>query len=158
FALWDARRRRLLLARDRIGVKPLYFAARQGVFAFGSEIKAILAHPAFTPRVDERALSQYLTFAATPAPRTLFEGIFKLGPGRILLVDADNGQQTPRRYWEPLPDPDERGQSRHPEEYVERLEAIVRESIGLRMMSDVPYGAFLSGGVDSSLNVALMAE
>src|SRR5712692_11284130 len=158
FAIWDSRHRRLLLARDRIGVKPLYFAALPRGLAFGSEIKALFGHPALSPRLSERALSLYLTFAATPAPGTLFDGIEKLPPGHRLIVDADTGRRTLERYWQPLPDPAELGRRRNPEEYVERLEALVRESIGLRMMSDVPYGAFLSGGVDSSLNVALMAE
>jgi asparagine synthase (glutamine-hydrolysing) len=158
FAIWDASRRRLLLARDRVGVKPLYFAALDGLLLFGSEIKALLRHPALEPRLNEDALSLYLTFASTPAPLTLFAGVQKLPPGYRLLVDADTGQRTLERYWQPLPDTRELGAKRHPEEYVERLEALVRESIRLRMMSDVPYGAFLSGGVDSSLNVALMAE
>jgi asparagine synthase (glutamine-hydrolysing) len=158
FALWDARRRRLLLARDRIGVKPLYFAEVDGALAFGSEIKALLAYPGLAPQLDEAALSLYLTFAATPAPRTLFSGLQKLAPGHRLIVDADTGHKRLERYWQALPDPAERAAHRAPEEYVEQLEALVRESIGLRMMSDVPYGAFLSGGVDSSLNVALMAE
>jgi asparagine synthase (glutamine-hydrolysing) len=158
FAVWDTRRRQLLLARDRIGVKPLYFATTSDALIFGSEIKALFAHPGLEPRLNESALSLYLTFAATPAPQTLFEGVQKLPPGHRLILDVDTGQQRLERYWAPLPDPDERGTRREPEEYVERLEALVRESIGLRMMSDVPYGAFLSGGVDSSLNVALMAE
>ncbi|HEX8966683.1 MAG TPA: asparagine synthase (glutamine-hydrolyzing) [Chloroflexota bacterium] len=158
FAVWDSRRRRLLLARDRIGVKPVYFAALPHTLLFGSEIKALFSHPALAPRLDEVALSLYLTFAATPAPRTLFEGVQKLPPGHRLIVDADTGQQRLERYWQPLPAASEQGRRRHPEEYVEGLETLVRESIGLRMMSDVPYGAFLSGGVDSSLNVALMAE
>jgi asparagine synthase (glutamine-hydrolysing) len=158
FAVWDSRRRQVLLARDRIGVKPLYFATTPDALLFGSEIKALFAHPDLQPRLDESALSLYLTFAATPAPRTLFAGVQKLPPGHRLVVDLDSGQPRLERYWEPLPDPVERATRRRPEEYVERLEALVRESISLRMMSDVPYGAFLSGGVDSSLNVALMAE
>src|SRR5207237_4588119 len=149
---------RLLLARDRIGVKPLYFAALPRTLLFGSEIKALFGNPALSPHLNDTALSLYLTFAATPAPGTLFDGVEKLPPGHRLIVDAETGQRTLERYWQPLPDPTELGRQRHPEEYVERLEALVRESIGLRMMSDVPYGAFLSGGVDSSLNVALMAE
>ena len=157
FAIWDARRRHLLLARDRIGVKPLYYAERGGTFLFGSEIKALLAHPSIEPRLDAHALSLYLTFAATPAPHTLFEDVKKLAPGHRLLVDADSGRVSLDRYWQPLPDPRELGRT-SPEECVELVEARVRESIRLRMMSDVPYGAFLSGGVDSSLNVALMAE
>src|ERR1051326_946383 len=158
FAVWDTRRRQLLLARDRIGVKPLYFAATADALIFGSEIKALFAHPSLQPRLNEAALSLYLTFAATPAPTTLFDGVQKLPPGHRLLVDAATGRYRLQRYWQPLPDPVELATRREPEEYVERLEALVRESIGLRMMSDVPYGAFLSGGVDSSLNVALMAE
>ncbi|MBV9328343.1 MAG: asparagine synthase (glutamine-hydrolyzing) [Chloroflexi bacterium] len=158
FALWDARRRQLLLARDRIGVKPLYYATTPNALIFGSEIKALFAHPDLQPRLNESALSLYLTFAATPAPETLFEGVHKLPAGHRLIVDLNSGRQRLERYWEALPDPSERARRRQPEEYVERLESLVRESIGLRMMSDVPYGAFLSGGVDSSLNVALMAE
>ena len=156
FALWDERRQLLLLVRDRLGVKPLYYAQRGQTLVFGSEIKALLAHPAIEPRLNERALGLYLTFAATPAPQTLFEGVKKLPPGHRLIVEGGRGRVE--RYWAPLPDPFERGVRRAPEEYVERVEALVRESIRLRMMSDVPYGAFLSGGVDSSLNVALMAE
>jgi asparagine synthase (glutamine-hydrolysing) len=158
FAVWDSRTRTLFLARDRVGVKPLYYAAPSGHFLFGSEIKALLAHPALSRRLNEQALSLYLTFAATPAPQTLFEGVSKLPSGHRLIVQADTGEQRLERYWQPLPDPEELARTRQPEEYVERLEALVRESIGLRMMSDVPYGAFLSGGVDSSLNVALMVE
>jgi asparagine synthase (glutamine-hydrolysing) len=158
FALWDSRRRELLLARDRIGVKPLYFAATPRALLFASEIKALFEHPGLVPRLNEAALSLYLTFAATPAPQTLFEGVEKLPPGHRMIVNANTRQRRLERYWQPLPDPAERGVRREPAEYVERLEALVRESISLRMMSDVPYGAFLSGGVDSSLNVALMAE
>src|SRR5579859_2278221 len=158
FALWDTRRRELLLVRDRIGVKPLYFATTSDRLVFGSEIKALFAHPSLEPRLNESALSLYLTFAATPAPTTLFDGVQKLPPGHRLIFDANTGRYRLERYWQPLPDPAARTSRRQPEEYVERLEELVRESIGLRMMSDVPYGAFLSGGVDSSLNVALMAE
>jgi len=158
FALWDGRRQRLLLARDRLGVKPLYWSRHAGRLLFASEIKALLAHPSLPTRLNEAALSTYLTFAAVPAPNTLFAGINKLPPGHRLVVDAETGQHTLDRYWQPLPDPALAGARLPTEEYVERLEASVRESIGLRMMSDVPYGAFLSGGLDSSLNVALMVE
>jgi asparagine synthase (glutamine-hydrolysing) len=158
FAIWDSRRRQLLLARDRIGVKPLYFAALPRMVLFGSEIKALFGHPALAPRLNEDALSLYLTFAATPAPRTLFAGVEKLPPGHRLIIDATTGGRSLERYWQPRPDPAVAGLRLDAEDYVDRLEALVRESIGLRMMSDVPYGAFLSGGLDSSLNVALMAE
>src|SRR5215471_4297679 len=162
FALWDTRTRRLLLARDRVGEKPLYFADVPGGLVFGSEIKALFGHPSLRPRLNEAALSLYLTFAATPAPNTLFEGVSKLPPGYRLIVDGESGERRLERYWQPLPDYAATGATETftppAEEYVERLEDLVRESIRLRMMSDVPYGAFLSGGVDSSLNVALMAE
>ena len=178
FALWDTRTRRMLLARDRVGEKPLYFANVPGGLLFGSEIKALFGHPLLRPRLNEAALSLYLTFAATPAPNTLFEGVSKLPPGHRLIVDGESGERRLERYWQPLPDyaaaggtrsrtptgsrqaSDRSGRNEGPpaEEYIERLEDLVRESIRLRMMSDVPYGAFLSGGVDSSLNVALMAE
>jgi asparagine synthase (glutamine-hydrolysing) len=157
FALWDERRQQLVLMRDRAGEKPLYFATANGVFAFASEIKALFGHPSFTPKLNEQALSLYLTFAAVPAPNTLFEGIHKLAPGHRLIIDAQTGAQKLERYWQALPDPSVRT-DQQPEAYVDQLESMVRESIRLRMMSDVPYGAFLSGGVDSSLNVALMAE
>jgi asparagine synthase (glutamine-hydrolysing) len=158
FALWDQRRQRLLLARDRVGVKPLYYTRlADGSLAFASEIKALLALPDIKRELNEEGLSQYLSFAAVPAPNTLFKGIHKLPPGHRLIASAD-GTQVIERYWQPLPDPAERARREAPEFYVERLTELVRESIGLRMMSDVPYGAFLSGGLDSSLNVALMAE
>ncbi len=157
FAIWDSKANRLLLARDRIGVKPLYWASTEaGELLFASEIKAILAHPRMRRRLNDEALTLYLTFAATPAPSTLFQGVQKLPPGHRLVVE--NGQPSVDRYWAPLPDPEVLNHRSDPEAYVERLEELVRESIGLRMMSDVPYGAFLSGGVDSSLNVALMVE
>ncbi|MBV9354013.1 MAG: asparagine synthase (glutamine-hydrolyzing), partial [Chloroflexi bacterium] len=156
FAIWDARRRRLLLARDRLGVKPLYYTEGGGQLAFGSEIKALLARPGAEPRLDPEALSAYLTFAAVPAPNTLFADVRKLPPGHRLVVDE--GVARVERYWAPLPDADLACRRLHTGEYVDLVERMVRESISLRMMSDVPYGAFLSGGLDSSLNVALMAE
>jgi asparagine synthase (glutamine-hydrolysing) len=160
FALWDSRQRRLLLARDRLGIKPLYFAVTSRALLFGSEIKALFAYPAadLSPRLNDEALSLYLTFAAVPAPQTLFHGVEKLPPGHWLIVDLESGERQLQRYWQPVPDVSTARKVRPDEEYVEQLEALVRESIGLHMMSDVPYGAFLSGGVDSSLNVALMAE
>src|SRR6202171_5590066 len=94
FALWDGRRHRVLLARDRIGVKPLYFAALPHTLLFGSEIKALFGHPALRPHLNEDALSLYLTFAATPAPRTLFAGVEKLPPGHLLIVDTQTGQRS----------------------------------------------------------------
>ena len=153
-ALWDAEREQLVLARDRLGVKPLYFYQRDGRFIFASEIKAILRHPALTPEIDEESLYHYLTFLTTPAPRTLFHNIQKLPAGHLLVVKRDGTEI--KQYWDALPNPlpPERSETEHQEEILRLL----RDSIGKRMMSDVPFGVFLSGGVDSSANVALMSE
>ena len=154
-AIWDAPKQQLVLARDRIGVKPLYFYHRNGRFIFASEIKAILQHPAVTPDIDEQSLYHYLTFLTTPAPTTLFRDIQKLPAGHVLTLKRD-GVVEVQQYWDALPpeQPVVRSETEHREEILRLL----RDSIRKRMMSDVPFGVFLSGGVDSSANVALMAE
>ena len=158
FALWDRRRRRLLLARDRLGVKPLYVARLPGGVLFGSEIKAILEHPGITPELDETALYDYLTYAFSPPPRTLYRGIEKLAPAERVVVNAD-GTWHGERYWSPLsPGAATDVASMTDAECEQRLLELLRASIDKRMMADVPFGVFLSGGVDSSVNVALMAE
>jgi len=154
-ALWDAERGQLVLVRDRVGVKPLYFYNRDGRFIFASEIKAILRHPEVTPEIDEKSLYHYLTFLTTPAPGTLFRNIQKLPAGHMLVVKRDGAPQI-TQYWDALPNqalPDH-SEADHQEEILRLL----RDSIRKRMMSDVPFGVFLSGGVDSSANVALMSE
>src|SRR6266481_999186 len=154
-ALWDADREQLVLARDRAGVKPLYFYQQNGRFIFASEIKAILEHPAVTPEVNEEALYHYLTFVTTPAPQTLFRGISKLPAGHLLVVNR-RGEACLNQYWDALPplSPIIRSEQEHQQNILELL----RASIKKRMMADVPFGVFLSGGVDSSANVALMSE
>jgi asparagine synthase (glutamine-hydrolysing) len=158
-ALWDAEREQLIVARDRIGVKPLYFHHKDGRFIFASEIKAILRHPAVTAEINEESLYHYLTFLTTPAPRTLFRDIQKLPAGHMLVVKRD-GSIDLQQYWDALPPetlPEEislRSEAEHSAEILRLL----RDSIRKRMMSDVPFGVFLSGGVDSSANVALMSE
>src|SRR5437868_354933 len=154
-ALWDARKEQLVLVRDRIGVKPLYFYHKDGRFIFASEIKAILQHPAVTPDVDEESLYHYLTFLTTPAPRTLFRDIQKIPAGHLLSVSRD-GTINLKQYWDALPP--ERMDARSDEEHKAEILRLLRDSIKKRMMSDVPFGVFLSGGVDSSANVALMSE
>lgn len=154
-ALWDARARQLVLVRDRIGVKPLYFYHRDGRFIFASEIKAILQHPAVTPEVDEQSLYHYLTFLTTPAPATLFRDIQKLPAGHVLILKRD-GTLNIQQYWDALP-PEQTPTASDAEHRAEILR-LLRDSIRKRMMSDVPFGVFLSGGVDSSANVALMSE
>ena len=158
-ALWDSQRERLVLARDRVGVKPLYFTSAGGRFIFASEIKAILAHPSVTAEVDEESLYHYLSFLTTPAPRTLFRSVEKIPAGHFIVVNRD-GSVEKTRYWDALPPPASANGSHAPGEDEVRAEILrlLRESIRKRMMSDVPFGVFLSGGVDSSANVALMAE
>jgi len=154
-AIWDAAKQQLVLVRDRIGVKPLYFYHKDGRFIFASEIKAILQHPAVTPDIDEQSLYHYLTFLTTPAPTTLFRDIQKLPAGHVLTLKR-GGALRIEQYWDALPpsEPQLRDESEHRTEILRLL----RESIRKRMMSDVPFGVFLSGGVDSSANVALMSE
>ena len=158
FGIWDTRRHQLFLARDRLGVKPLYYASPPGGFVFASEIKSLLCHPSITRELDEEAFVHYLTFACTPTPMTLFAGIRKLAPAERMTVTAD-GRMTSETYWTPFSERaaaevaalDDAG-------LEERLIELLRASVGKRMMSDVPFGVFLSGGVDSSTNVALMSE
>jgi asparagine synthase (glutamine-hydrolysing) len=154
-AIWDADRERLVLARDRAGVKPLYFHQQDGRFIFASEIKAILEHPAVTPEVNEEALYHYLTFVTTPAPQTLFQGVQKLPAGHMLVIDRA-GTLRMTQYWDALPPakPIVRSEAEHQKNILELLRAAIKK----RMMADVPFGVFLSGGVDSSANVALMSE
>ena len=156
-ALWDATREQLVLARDRIGVKPLYFYHKNGRFIFASEIKAILQHPSVVADVNEDSLYHYLTFATTPAPQTLFRDIMKIPAGHMLVVSRD-GTITLKQYWDALPRERRTDASVDEGECKTEILRLLRASITKRMMSDVPFGVFLSGGVDSSANVALMAE
>jgi asparagine synthase (glutamine-hydrolysing) len=158
FALWDERRRMLWLARDRMGKKPLYFAIRNGRLYFTSEIKALLTLPEFKPAVCEEALWHYLSFAATPAPLTLFEGIHKLPASTHLTITLgeDGDQWRFEEYWQPWKPNDAPPQSE--EQYARSILDTLEKSVQRRLMSDVPFGVFLSGGVDSSANVALMSR
>lgn len=154
FAIWDESRERLFLARDRLGKKPLYYLDQGGTFAFGSEIKALL--PLLARReLDPVALTHYLTFAAVPPPRTLFAGISKLAPASTLVIARD-GPREQVRFWDPIAN-----RARFDGDAVDWLTELrhrLERSIERRMMSDVPVGVFLSGGVDSSTNVALMSR
>jgi asparagine synthase (glutamine-hydrolysing) len=155
FAVWDARRRRLFVARDRLGIKPLYFTRTGSTLVFASEIKAILQHPAVDLQLDAEALNNYLSLKYVPAPQTMFKGISALPPACSLTCDS-NGLKV-RRYWD-LSFSNARNGHVHEEAYAEQLEALLRECVQQHLMSDVPFGAFLSGGVDSSTVVALMSQ
>jgi asparagine synthase (glutamine-hydrolysing) len=154
-AVWDGRRRRAVLARDRLGVKPLYYAEIGGVVAFASELKSLLASGLVEPHLDLEAVDSFLTFGFVPAPRTLLMGVSKVLPGELVVVDPEGIRRE--RYWRyPAPAPER--PARPVAEYAEELLARLDESVRLRLMSDVPLGAMLSGGLDSSLVVGLMAR
>ena len=162
--IWDGPRRRLFLARDRVGVKPLYFSFRPGLVLFASEIKALLTHPAVTPALSSAAMYHYLSFLTTPAPLTMFDGIYKLPAGWALTVE-EGGRVVASQYWDVLPKEgrDHRELTGLPEAAqedfcVHEIRALLAQAVEKRMMSDVPFGVFLSGGIDSSTNVALMSR
>lgn len=156
FAVWDRPRGTLFLARDRLGVKPLHYALLpDGQLLFGSELKAITAHPAFVKRLDPAAVEEYLAFGYVPDPRCIWDGARKLPAAhRLTLRVGMKALPEPVRYWAPEYTDKFRGSQ---EEALDELEHLLTESVKLRLMSEVPLGAFLSGGVDSSLVVARMA-
>ncbi|HEX8365548.1 MAG TPA: asparagine synthase (glutamine-hydrolyzing) [Allosphingosinicella sp.] len=163
FALWDKAERRLILARDRLGEKPLYYGwQRSGgnrTFLFGSELKALRRHPAFEGEIDRQALTAFLRLNYVPAPLSIYRGISKLPPGAILTLAAGADEPAIHFYWSGA-EVAERGAADPlrlgPDEATDALEALLRDAVARQMVADVPLGAFLSGGVDSSTIVALM--
>jgi asparagine synthase (glutamine-hydrolysing) len=154
-ALWDATKRRLLLARDRLGVKPLYWYKRDGSVGFASEIKSLIAGGLIEPQLDEDAAALYLTLGYVPAPKTLFKDVYKLLPATTMEW-RDGELMAPSTYWRPEdPPPVQPGTW---EEDAENLLTLLRRAVHDRMVSEVPIGVLLSGGLDSSLIAALMAE
>jgi len=153
-AIWDAKRRRLVLARDRLGIKPLYFTDDGTRLTFASEIKSLLCAVPHSPAVDFGALSDYLGLKYVPAPRTLFEGVHALPPGHMLICDSSGIRMS--RYWD-LSFARERV-DRSDDSWAEELRELLWESVRLHLVSDVPFGAFLSGGLDSSTIVAIMSQ
>jgi asparagine synthase (glutamine-hydrolysing) len=155
FAIWDTQAQRLFLARDRLGVKPLYLHVSPRALTFGSEIKTLLVDEAIERALDPTAFAHYLALEYVPAPRTLFAGIQKLPPGHTAEVGAD-GTLVVEPYWDPIAVP-QRPASQGEDELAEELRDLLTDAVRLRMISDVPLGAFLSGGIDSSTVVALMS-
>ncbi len=153
-ALWDNRAHRLLLVRDRLGIKPLYYWQQANRLVFGSELKCLLQLPGTRPSIDLESLNRYLSLGYIPDPDTIFQGVRKLPPGRLLLVEAPTVRE--QQYWE-LPWPEESAPPSE-EECCEQLRELLRESVRLRLVSDVPLGALLSGGIDSSTVVAVMSR
>jgi asparagine synthase (glutamine-hydrolysing) len=157
FAIWDSLAKTLFLARDRVGKKPLYYHFSDQRFIFASEIKAIVQHPAVSREIDHSALADYLQLQYVPFPKTIFKGIQKLPPGHSLTlkIAADNLKLNQRKYWDLHYTPDH---SLSEDDWCEQLREKLAEAVRIRMISDVPLGAFLSGGVDSSAVVAFMAK
>ena len=158
FAFWDARTRHLTLVRDRLGIKPLYWGRSGGVLFFGSQLKGFVDHPAWRPEVDRDALAAYLRHSYVPAPRSIFTGIEKLEPGCLIEIDA-SGKETRERYWDLRTIARDAVRARvslDDTAAVEELDLLLRDAVKRRMVADVPLGAFLSGGIDSSTVLALM--
>jgi asparagine synthase (glutamine-hydrolysing) len=153
FAIWDSRRRELFLARDRFGKKPLYYGVFDNQFIFGSELKALLGHPSVKKEIDLSALSRYLSYDYIPSPQSIFKGMRKLEAGSKLTVAS--GGYSSSVYWDLRFDRPKIRDEREAEEILTRL---LKESVKRRLISDVPLGVFLSGGIDSSTIVAMMAE
>ena len=162
FAIWDEKTEELFLARDRLGIRPLFYAQQRGEFVFGSEIKAILSHPNISARLDPVALEQVFTFWSPVSPRTAFEGIHSLPPGHWMIARPSRHDNRPgvetniRRYWQAEFPNVGQEQYQNVDEAAERLRRLLVESITLRLRADVPVGAYLSGGLDSSAITALI--
>jgi asparagine synthase (glutamine-hydrolysing) len=156
-AVHDVANRRLFLARDRMGEKPLHYVWDGGLFLFASEIKALTRHPDVSRRIDPLAVSKYLTFEYVPAPHAIFQGVRKLEPGHWLLLDLEDRRLEIRQYWD-LPLLDDAPQYKPEEDYAAELLERLSEATRIRLVSDVPIGVFLSGGVDSSSVAALAAR
>ena len=157
FAIWDRNRKTLFLARDRLGIKPLYYAITpDSRLLFGSELKAILVAKALPLRLRAQAVEDYFAFGYVPDPKTILEGVAKLSPGHTLTLKRNGGRAEPRQYWDPVLVP--RAGAVGIDELTRDLAARLHKSVDMQMVSDVPLGAFLSGGVDSSAVVAMMAE
>jgi asparagine synthase (glutamine-hydrolysing) len=159
FAVWDASRQQLFLARDRVGIKPLYYSAQTstGPFLFASEVRALLASGLVPPRIDPLGLADYLAYQSLPAPRTLIEGVYLLPPGQRMLVSTAGDVQQDR-YWDLLDDAASSASQATEADGQRRVAELLREAIAVHLVSDVPVAAFLSGGIDSSAVVALMRE
>ncbi len=159
FALWDRSKRVLYLGRDRLGEKPLYYGWVGSTFLFGSELKAFKAHPDFQPEINRDALALFLRYSYIPQPLSIYKDIYKLPPASLLCVDGNTITSEPIAYWS-LKEAAEVGVSNpftgSETEAIAQLESLLKDAVAMRMIADVPLGAFLSGGIDSSTIVALM--
>lgn len=158
FALYDRKRRELFLSRDRFGEKPLFYSLQNGAFAFASELTALIRHPQITAGIHEGSLKKYFAYGYIPAPSTLYRATFKLPGGHNLLLKCDAMTFRVSKYWDFVLEPFERPPAHPEEEWGEEIRDLLRKSVRRRLMSDVPLGVFLSGGIDSSAITAFAAE
>ena len=158
FVIWDRPRRRLFAARDRFGEKPFFYVARPGFFAFASELSALIMHPAVDRTIDQRALQKFFAYGYIPAPNALYRGARKLPGGCSLTLDLADFRVRERRYWRFAIEADEHAPDHRIGELTEELRALLDRAVARRLVSDVPLGVFLSGGIDSSLVLALAAQ
>lgn len=158
FVVWDRGRRRLFAARDRFGEKPFFYTARTGFFAFASELSALIRHPAVDRTIDLRALQKFFAYGYIPAPTTLYRGTRKLPGGSSLTVDLADFSVRERRYWRFAIEAEEDAPGENAPDLAEELRALLNRAVARRLVSDVPLGIFLSGGLDSSLVLALAAR
>ena len=159
-ALWDDRQRRLILARDRAGKKPLFYSHTSNWILFASEVKALFAHPEFTPDIDTGSIPYFFIYGHAPGPRTMYRDVREAPPATVLTIAGD-GTAVSRRYWrhsEPRPDGERPGRSIPRDQATAAVRRLLTEAVSRRLVSDVPLGAFLSGGVDSTIVVGLMSQ
>ncbi len=156
FAIWDEKKRMFFIARDRVGIKPLYYYFKNGNFAFASELKSLLKYPLFEKELSKKSLYYYLLFQYVPTPYSIFENTWKLPPGHYLTLKEGKEVEV-KKYWDVL-EKRKGVKNKNTQEYVEELENLIQNSVKYRLISDVPVGAFLSGGTDSSLIVASMTQ
>ena len=156
FAIWDSRKQSLLLARDRLGIKPLYYARLPRCLLFGSEVKALLAHPDFERRLDPTALNLYLSLEYVPTPHSIFAGVNKLPPGHFLMVEGDNTRLE--RYWDLRLDRSEPRTNCTVAECAGEVRRLLYDAVKMELIADVPVGVLLSGGIDSSAVAAMMTR
>lgn len=155
--IWDKKEKKLVLLRDRAGVKPLYYYRKDGLFLFASELKALMRHPDFRKDIDNNALALYLRYGYVPAPHTIFKNTYKLMPGHYLTI-RDAGRLEETKYWDAIDFYLEEPFKTSEREITDELESLLIDSFKYRLVSDVPVGVFLSGGIDSSLITALLQQ
>jgi len=158
FGIWDTKQQRLLLARDRIGKKPLFYTLAEGQFLFASELQALTVHPIVRREIDLNSIDDYLTYGYIPPPKSIFKGVYKLPPAHTLTLSVTDSPEDPstQRYWQL--DYNQKLSFASDDDAADGLTEVLTEAVRLRMVSDVPIGALLSGGIDSSVVVALMSQ